>query len=110
MARVVLHQYTPHSTDLFRFWLAVARFMLGQFDDAIALMKQAQGFEVVRRLFLAAAYAALDRREEAAAETRFVMAAMPEFRVSQFGQCQIFARAEDRDRPYLALCKAGLPE
>jgi tetratricopeptide (TPR) repeat protein len=97
-------------------FMQLAQFMAGNYAEVVRI-----GEERNRRfpggggggstgVILAAAYAMLDRTEEAAAQARGLLEERPGFNLSQWRYGRLWRRDEDRTRLYKAAKKAGIPE
>ena len=104
-----LHAETPHTLDIVRLWRSIALLVLDRYEESVATLKSITGVEFLKSLFLAACYAGLGSREEAASMGRKVLAIRPNFRLSDLGMLQTFRRDEDRDRLRHVLLGAGIP-
>jgi TolB-like protein/class 3 adenylate cyclase len=112
---LIANRLSPVTTVRDIAFLAYARFMNGNYLETIRL------FEEMNRRFpramgprnmtaVAAAYALLDRSEEAAAAADWIRSNHPDFSLSEWRFIQGWKRPEDRARLYDAAKRAGVPE
>ena len=107
---LALHPHTPHMNWIYKTYLALAYFMDGRYETAVATVRDLGEIPLTGRRILAACYACLERTDEAGAEAAAILRSVPCFRLSRFGEVSQFQQREDRDHYLGALRKAGLPE
>lgn len=104
---------SPRHPDPFLWTLQESQLLAGHYEDAIETAKKSVALQPDRDLphiFLAAAYSALGRMEDAHYEAARVMRTNPKFTVSSFMSRRVYK--DPRTTAWLAdlLVKAGLPE
>ncbi len=103
----------PHYPDFCLYFLAQVYFRLGQFDEAIRLLKR----RIIRkpdtdisRVLLAATYGHLGRTDDAKAQWADALAVNPKFSLEQRRQVLPYKDPADFEHILDGLRKAGLPE
>jgi adenylate cyclase len=89
-----------------------AHFMLGQYEQAASLLREAAACVPslrIAHLWLAAAYGQLARWTEARAAAADVLRIEPHFTIQEWGCTAVYKNPEDSERLYDGLRKAGLP-
>jgi len=93
--------------------MADAQVVAGQYGDAIITSNEAasrQPDSMYPHIFLAAAYSAVGRQEEARTEADKVLKINPKFTVSAWMKSRLLKNPTDTERYANILVKAGLPE
>ncbi len=93
--------------------LGHSRCLLGQYDEAIEILKQVLAetpFWRSARALLILALLESGKVEEARSEAKEVLRAAPRFSLSRWIESQPYGRQEDHDRYIGALRSSGLPE
>jgi tetratricopeptide (TPR) repeat protein len=92
-------------------FMGQACFAAGLYEESISSIKKAieiYGSSVVRDPFLIASYSMLGRMDEAKEYVRHLLKINPTFSLSSWNYGRMYKRAEDSERLYGALRKAGL--
>jgi len=106
------HLFGRYRNPQYLDWMAMACFTAGLYEEAISKMKKSiESFGSLplpqRDLFLIASYSMLERMEAKELAQQWLKA-NPSFTLSSWGFGRLYKRAEDRERLYEALRKAGL--
>lgn len=89
-----------------------AHYMLGQYDEAMRLLRESAAcipYLRIAHLWLAAACAQLARFTEARAAAADVLRIEPNFTIREWRRTAVYKNPEDADRLFDGLRKAGLP-
>ena len=103
----------PSKMDALSWTLAEAQMIAGHYEDAIETSNRAtarQPDSMYPHIFMAAAYGAVGRLEEAQAEAAKVLHITPKFTVSAWMKSRLLKDPADLERYANLLLKAGLPE
>jgi hypothetical protein len=87
-----VHSETPHSADICRMGMAIARHVIDGPAGAKATLRQINGLDHIRRLLPAACEAALGDSEAAHAHVRTPIAEMPDITLDRIGLFRFFRR------------------
>ncbi len=103
----------PYHPTVFLSWLGSSYSWIGQYDQAIKILKKAISREpdyIVTHLVLAAAYAQSGKDADARAEADEVLRLNPKFSLRAFAAFVPIRMKADLERFVMALRKAGIPE
>jgi adenylate cyclase len=101
----------PFSDSMYYWALGRAYFMLGQYNEAILILKKAIQISpdfLLAHISLAACYSSLDRGAEASASAKEVLRINPKFSVDSHAKTLRYKNEADIEREVVALRKAGL--
>lgn len=94
-------------------YMGNAYYMLGRYDEAVASLRES-AWQMpnlrITQLWLAAAFARLDRPSEAAAAAGEVRRIEPAFTIERWKRTAVYKRPEDAERLFDGIRRAGLPE
>jgi len=104
---------SPHHGYIYPFHLATAYFVMKRYDEVVPILQNVlernNNFQQ-GRLLLISTLGLLGRNEDADWEVEEILAALPNFSISEELKRVRFVRARDRARYGEGLLKAGLPE
>jgi adenylate cyclase len=106
-------QLNPFPPVHYYHWLGRAYFMTSRYGEAVTTWRKALRVNpdyLDAHLYLAACFASMGRRREAAAEAAEVLRLDPEFSIDSYVRTLPFRNEEDIKRHVASLAKAGLPE
>ena len=91
-------------------YLGVLHFIAGRYDEAIIHLSRSPDMPAWVHGYLAACYALMDQRDQAASHVAEVLRQAPDFSAIQFLAKEPFKQSADQNRLLDGLRKAGLPE
>jgi TolB-like protein len=103
----------PHYPDIRLHWLAQSYFQLGQYEEAVELLKRRlirKPDTDISRVLLAASYGHLGRTEEAKAEWAEALRVNPDYSLEHRRKILPYKNPADFEKVVQGLSKAGLPE
>ena len=89
--------------------LGFAQYAAGRYDEAVATLRREETYRSPSRRLLAASLARLGRLDEAKAEVRQILAAVPHFSVERWSSTQPFREPAMRRHFVTGFLLAGLP-
>jgi adenylate cyclase len=104
-----MHQDTPHTADIMRYWKALAMFSTKDYAASAALLAGITGMEFLKAELLAPCCARLGQDDRARANANEVVRMHPEFSLSHVGLWKSFRHEADRLHLFDAMRDAGLP-
>lgn len=104
-----MHDDTPHTVDIMRYWRALALFGARDYAGSAAELGRITGLEFIKSELMAACLARLGRSGEAAEKANYLLERRPDLRLSDIRLWKSFRNEDDRQHFYLALRDAGLP-
>jgi adenylate cyclase len=106
-------QLNPFPPVSYYHWLGRAYFMTGRFEESVSTWRMALRVNpdyLPAHAHLAACFASMGRRKDAAAEAAEVLRLDPEFSIGSHARTLPFKYSGDVERYTAALAKAGLPD
>jgi adenylate cyclase len=94
-------------------YMGHAHYVLGRYDEAVTPLREG-AWQMpdlrITQLWLAAAYAQLNRHDEAHAAADEVRRIEPNFTIERWKRTAVYKRSEDAERLFDGIRKSGLPE
>lgn len=100
----------PHKSDRYSDYLGLAYYTARRYEDAVRAFRTTVDPKFWDHAWMAAAYAQMGAREQAAAHARATLELAPEFTIARYRRAEPFRRREDIEHWVEGFRLAGLPD